>query len=32
MKKQKQIVNHFLSETYLNINQDAFKHNIIPRP
>ena len=33
MKKQKQIVtcffNHPLTEAYLNLNQDAFKHNKI---
>ena len=36
MKKQKQIVtrffNHPLNEAYLNLNQDAFKHNKIRRP
>ena len=34
MKKQKQIVTHFfnhpLTQVYLNLNQDAFKHNKIP--
>ena len=36
MKKQKEIVTHFFNhpfiEAYLNRNQNAFKHNNIPRP
>ena len=36
MKKQKQIItlffNHPLTEAYLNLNQDAFKHNKIRLP
>ena len=36
MKKQKEIVNHFfnhpLTEAYLNLNQNAFKHNNITQP
>ena len=35
MKKQKQIVTNFfnypLTEAYLNLNQDAFKHNKTPQ-
>ena len=35
-KKQKQIVNcffnHPLTQDYLNLNQDVFKHNKIQRP
>ena len=34
--KKKQIVtrffNHHLTEAYLNLNQDAFKHNTIQQP
>ena len=36
MKKQKKIVTNFLNrsltETYLNLNQDAFNHNKIRKP
>ena len=36
MKTQKQMVTHFfnhpLTETYLNLNQDAFNHNKIRKP